>query len=136
VRAVAAAGRRAGRVGDLGRGLLDNCFGDALSGLSTGLAAELPDDGAGFEGFDDAAGAGFAAAEVRLVGFLMSLAGSFFGSLEDAIFGDAFLGVDSLPDAVALVGVRGPGGVVLWALLLDVSVVLEATGGVAGCVSI
>lgn len=135
VRAVAAAGRRTGRVGDLGRGLLNGCFGDVLSGLSTSLAAELPDDGADFDGFDGAAGVGFVVAGARLFCFLMSLASSFFGSLEGADFGDAFLGVCTLPDSVALVGVCGPGEVVFWILLFDVLVILEAAGGATGCVS-
>jgi len=134
VRAVAAAGRRTGRVGDLGRGLLNGCLGEVLSGLLTGLATELPDDGAGFEGFDDGPGAGLDAAEVLCIGFLLSLANS-FGSLAGADFGEASLGVDCLPDAVAIFGVRGPGSICCRGSRCVVSLVLEATIGVAGCVS-
>ena len=112
--------------------LVNGCFGDVVSGFFAGFAAEIPDDGASFEGFEDEAAFSFEATDVRLVGFLVSLAGSVFGSLEGADLGDSLLGVDCLPDAVALVGVRGSGEVVFCLLLLDLSVTLEAAGGVAG----
>lgn len=132
VGAVAAAGRRTGRVGDLGRDLVDGCFGDVDSVFLTCCAVELPDNGAGFEGFEDA---GFEAADDRLVGFFMSLAGPPFASLGGCDFGDVLWGVDCLPGtAVALVGVRGPGEVVFWPLLFDASVALEAAGEVPDCI--
>ena len=103
VGAVAELGSRAERVGDLGRGFV-NDGGDVGTGFFPGF-------GAGF----DAAAEAFGTADSRLglsaVVFFASLRTSFFGSFEAADFGEIFLGGDCLLGVSAFLGEMGAGAV-------------------------
>ena len=88
VGAVAELGSRTGRVGDFGRGFV-NDGGDVGPGFFPGF-------GAGFDATAEALGATNARLGLSTVVFLASKRGSVFGSLEAAEFGDIFLGAGCL----------------------------------------
>lgn len=137
VGAVAAAGKRAMRVGDLGRGLVNADFGEVGTDFLTGLLAEVL---GAWEGFAGAAVAGFETADGRPMGFFTSFTASFFGSLEDPGFGDGLLEDSLLGDApclvvaVVLVGVRGSEEIVSRGLLPDASAAVDEGADGSGCV--
>jgi hypothetical protein len=137
VGAVAEAGKRTGRVGDLGLGFA--IVEAAVSGFLTGFSVEVL---AGATGFEIGAVGGLGTPDGRLACFLTSLIMSFFGSLDGTAFGDAGLtgagAFDSgcLPIAVALVGVRGAEVIVFCCLVSEVSGVVDVADAAAGWVSI
>lgn len=150
VDAVADAGSFTGRVGDLGL-----CFVNAETDgdvdpvfFTGGFAVEFEDAGAGFgadaeSGFEAVAARGCETPDSLLIGFLISLAASFFGaSLAGAALGEAsftadvFFGEGCLVGVVALVGVRGARGVAFLGSAVEMSVALDGADEVAGCVSI
>ena len=133
VGAVAEAGRRTGRVGDLGLGFTN--AGDVGPGFLTVFPIDVVDVGVGLGavlvgGFDTADG--------RLAGFFSSFANSFFDSCGGSGFGAAVFGDEAafesgcLPDAFAPVGVRGAVGTVVSCLVSEVSRALDGAGGATG----
>ena len=133
VGAVAEAGRRTGRVGDLGLGFTN--AGDVGPDFLNALPVDEVDAGV-------ALGAvlvgGFDTADGRLAGLFSSLGMVFFDSFGGSGFGavvfagEAAFDSGCLPDAFALVGVRGAVGAVFSCLVSEASGAVGGAGGAAG----
>ena len=133
VGAVAEAGRRTGRVGDFGLGFTN--AGDVGPGFLTGFAVDVVD---AVVGLGAVLVGGFDTADGRLAGLFSSLVIDFFDSFGGSGFGAAVFAGEaafdsgSLPDAFALVGVRGAVGAVFSCLVSEASGAVGGTGGAAG----
>ena len=103
VGAVAEAGSRTGRVGDFGRGFVNDD-----GGMGSGF---FPGFGAGFETAVVTFGATDRGLGTSTTVFLASFGTSFFKSFEAADFGESFLENGCLLSVVCFLGVRGAGNV-------------------------
>ena len=137
VGAVAAAGRRTGRVGDFGLGFAN--AGDVGPGFLTVFAVEAVEIWAGLGAILPDS---FAGADGLLAGFSTSFVSSFFGScvasgLVAAVFaGGAAFDCCCFPDVVALIEVCGADGAEISRLVSAGSRAVEGTIEAAGSVSI
>lgn len=133
VGAVAEAGRRTGRVGDLGLGFTNP--GEVGPGFLTVFPVDVMDAGACLGavlvgGFDIAGG--------RLARLLSSFVKVFFASFGGSTFGAAVFAGETafdsgrFPDAFALVGVRGAVGAEFSCLVSEATGAVDGAGGAAG----
>lgn len=131
--AVAEAGSRSGRVGDFGLGFTNP--GEVGPGFLTIFAVDVVGGGAGLGavlvgGFDATGG--------RLARLFSSFAKFFFTSFGGSTFGAAVFAGEAafeggcLPDAFALVGVRGTVGAEFSFLVSEASGAVDGAGGAAG----
>ena len=133
VGAVAEAGRRTGRVGDFGLGFTN--AGDVGPGFLTAFPVDVVDTGVGL---GTVLVGGFDTADGRLVGLFSSFGVIIFCSFGGFGFGAAVFAGEAafdsgcLPDAFALVGVRGTVGAVFSCLVSEASGAAGGAGDVAG----